>query len=149
MQDFFYKLLKGGSYSLPFLVKLYDKAKTFEMRYINDTSDITYNSEVYKAGTFKYTPNAFIHGFDGGGNFEIACSEYVIDLIESSKEIYLDVVGVLLENGAVQEIKSYHHHYGTASVKDMKLTIDFEADPRLQMTFPSLLWTVTNNKGNA
>lgn len=142
---------RNGGYSLPYLIKIYDPTETLVMFFINDTQDKTYNGQTYIASTFKYTPNASEYGLTGGGSLEIAVKDtQVIDLIESYKEIKLDVIGILNKaDGNVNELRTYKHHYCDVSCNRTTATFTFTKDDRLNMTFPALIWNAANNRGNA
>lgn len=141
---------RNGSYSLPYLVYLHDEDKNIEMRFVNDVNDIEYEGHVFKAGSFDYVPNPTVSGFDGGGKLTITVKKnLVIDLVETSKKIILEAVGVISRKGNVSELKSYVHKYGTVKVNRFQAVFSFAKDDRLDMTFPALLWNRDNNAGNA
>ena len=87
---------RNGGYSLPYLIKIYDPTETLVMYFINDINNKVYDGKTYIASAFKYTPNASELGLSGGGSLEIAVKDtQIIDLIETYKEVKLDVIGIL------------------------------------------------------
>ena len=139
-----------GRYTLPFLIKLHDDKNTIVMRFVNDVKSVTFNGDVYTAGTFTYTPNASEQGFTGGGTLEISVQgNAVIDLIETYREVRLEVVGCIMQDGNIAELKSFRHHYGKVRTDRATAKFTFERDDRLSMTFPALIWSAFNNRGNS
>ena len=139
-----------GRYSLPYLIKLHDDKNTIVMRFVNDVKSITFNGDVYTAGTFSYKPNASEQGLTGGGTLEISVQgNAVIDLIETYREVRLDVVGCIMQDGNIAELKSFRHHYGKVKTDRATAKVTFEKDDRLSMTFPALIWSAFNNRGNS
>lgn len=156
MNALFNELVKrNGAYSLPWLITLSDYEENTVLRYVNDVKDITFNNNLYKAETFKYTPNSGAQGFDGGGNLEISIYDKnaqpneIIDLIETYRKLKINIIGVLSKTGDVQEIRQFNHSYCRVTVSQGKAKFAFEKDDRLSMTFPALLWNAANNRGNA
>ena len=149
--NMFAKLIqRSGGYSLPFLIHLYDDEKNIELRFVNSDHNITYNDQVYIASSFSYSPNPSAYGFDGGGKLEIASRESnLIDLVERFYNIHLDVIGVMDEIGTITEIETFKHHYGTVTGDRKTLSFNFDKDDRLDMTFPTLIWSTQNNRGNS
>ena len=139
-----------GRYSLPYLIKLHDSENKIFMRFVNDTKNVTFNGKLYTAGTFRYTPNASEQGFSGGGSLEISVQgNAVIDLIETYRDVRLEVVGCIMQDGTIIEVKSFRHHYGKVKTDRATAKFTFEKDDRLSMTFPALIWSAFNNRGNA
>ncbi len=142
---------KNGSYSLPYLIHLYNSDGTSNLYAVNNTEDITYNGVTYSAAAFDYTPSSFVDGMDGGGKLEIAVKEHesLVDFVETSENIFLDVIGILSEDGEIDEISTFKHKYGTISGDRTSITFTYEKDDRLEMTFPALIWNYQNNRGNS
>lgn len=152
MSDLFTTLIqKAGAYNLPFLIHLYDSEGAISIRAVNDVDDVTYNGVTYSAAAFSYTPNADENGFDGGGSLEIALkeSDYLVDLVQTTGTVSLDVVGIVNASGEVEPIKTWSHKYGTISVTRTSAKFTYEKDDRLEMTFPALIWDYQNNRGNS
>lgn len=142
---------RSGGYSLPWLVLLTNG--TTNLRFINDADDYVYDDDTYAASTFGYAPNADDSGLSGGGSLQIAAAdanavESIIALIESSTAVQLIVTGVLLDDGTVSVIKMFQHDYGTVRWDGRTASFTFEADDRLSMTFPALIFSHYNNRGN-
>jgi len=142
---------RNGGYLLPWLITLTNGTTT--LRYINDTVSRIYETNTYAASTLSYSPNAQEHGFNGGGTLEIAASDAnevnsLIVFVDESTSVQLDVVGVLLENNTVSEIRTFRHNYGTVRLDGRKANFTFDADDRLTMTFPALIFSHYNNRGN-
>ena len=151
----FEKLIqRNGTYSLPYLIAISDYDNTMCLRFINNNQDLVYDGNTYKAAGFKYTASPNESGFCGGGTLEIAITpntdeNQIIDLIETYRHIKLQVIGILLDSGEVSVLERYSCSYGKVKVTRTKATFSFEKDNRLSMTFPALLWTGLNNRGNA
>jgi hypothetical protein len=142
---------RSGEYSLPWLVTIVSGAMT--LRFINDVDDLTYNSHIYKASTFDYSPNPSDTGFSGGGSLQIAAADAnevgsLIALIESAVSISFTVNGILLDDGTVSEIRMFEHQHGTVRWDGRTASFTFETDDRLAMTFPALVFSHYNNRGN-
>lgn len=144
---------RTGAYSLPWLIRLFDKAGEVSLRFINDTQDREFGGNTYKASSFAYLPAPSVVGFSGGGSLEIAITEnddeqnQIIDLIEEHRIVCLDVVGCLIEDGTVSVIKEYHHSYGSVEWDGKKASFKFDRDDRLDMTFPALIFSHYNCRG--
>lgn len=151
MNDNFIRMCKrSGGYSLPWLITIEGIAST--LRFINDADDFTYGGDIYKASTFGYSPNPDDTGMSGGGSLEIAAAdanevESIIALIEASSDIELNVIGVLLDGGVVSEIKLFQHQHGTVRWNGRTASFSFDADDRLSMTFPAIIFSHYNNRG--
>lgn len=146
---------RTGGYSFPWLIKIYDKNNTEALYFINDTQDRIYETITYKASSFSFTPGRDESGFGGGDQLEIAVSEMdaeqnkIIDMIETYRVICLDVIGCLLEDGTISEVKTFSNSYGSVEWDGKKAKFSFERDDRLDMTFPALVFSHYNNRGNA
>lgn len=150
MNGIFNTLSKSGGYSVPYLIKLHNSDNSVEYYFVNDNNSLVYNGHTYVASTFEYTPNAPTQGADGGGRLEIqVVDNLIIEALETYSTLYLEAVGVLLENGSVEEIRTHSHKYGEAVWQERTLTYTFEADDRMSMTFPALIFSTYNNRGNA
>lgn len=137
-------------FSAHFLIHIYNKSKTIEMFYVDNNENMTYNNQLYSASSFRYTPKVSTYGFDGGGKLEIAVKDtQIINLVELSNDIYLDVVACINEDGTISKVAGYNHHYGSLTGNRKTVTFDFEKDDRLSMTFPTLIWSTQNNRGNS
>lgn len=148
--DFEKLIQRRGAYSLPYLIHLYDDGGKISLYFINDVKDVSFGGNTYKAAAFSYTPNAAVMGFSGGGTLSIETDgNYVINLTDNNYTIRLDVIGALMEDGSVTEIRTYSHRYGKASFSKGKCDFTFDKDDRLQMTFPALIWSHLNNRGNS
>lgn len=147
----FEKLIsRHGGYSLPYLIYLHDEEKNIEMRFANSRDDLTFEGNVYKAGTFKYISNARKKGFNGGGKLEITVkNNQTINLVEYYDSIFLDVIGAIREGNQIEEMKRYSHHYGKLNGDRQKISFSFNPDERQEMTFPMLIWSGLNNHGNS
>jgi hypothetical protein len=141
---------RAGGYSLPWLIELSNGVKT--LRFINDVQSRIYGGHTYVASTFNYTPNPQENGLSGGGTLDIAAADAgdangIITLVQNATSIILEVVGVLLEDGTVSEIKTFSHSYGTVRLNGRDASFSFERDDRLGMSFPALIFTHYNNRG--
>ena len=146
----------NGTYSLPYLIHLSGSYKrngvtqTIDMRFINDAVSCSYDGNTYTATAFNYTPNASEYGLTGGGTLEISVvGNQIIDLVEQCSEITLEVVGCMMKNGTITEMKHFAHKNGTIKVNRNVATFTFKRDERLDMTFPALIWNSQNNRGNS
>lgn len=144
MRDFFRLLADGGAYSLPFLIHLYSGDGSIHIRLINDTRPLVWNGETYAASNFTYNPST-----DGGASFEVEIAETdrIIDILETSRTFNAEAVGLLYGSG-VSELSSHRHKYGDAVWTGKSLRVTFEADDRMDMSFPALTFNSWNNRGN-
>lgn len=150
MNSIFNTLRKSGGYTVPYLIRIYNAAGDINYYFINDNRSLEYDGHIYAASTFNYTPNANKQGADGGGRLEIqVVDNLLIEALETQTSLFLEAVGVLLKNGTVEEIKTHRHKYGEATWQERTLTYTFEADDRMGMTFPALIFSTYNNRGNA
>lgn len=150
MNSIFNTLRASGGYSVPYLIRLHDKDNTVQYYFINDNRSLVYDGHTYVASTFTYTPDVPLQGADGGGRLEIqVVDNLLIEALETFSTLFLEAVGVLLENGSVEEIKTHRHKYGEAVWQERTLTLSFEADDRMNMTWPALIFSTYNNRGNA
>ena len=141
---------QGGGYSLPYLIRLHSEDGEFSMCFVNDVSDVEYDGETYSAGSFSYVPNASESGFDGGGKLEITVhGNTVINLVETKRTVFLEVTGVINDDGEIEPVATFRHHYGSVSVDRSKASFTFEKDDRLSMSFPSMIFSTSNNRGNS
>lgn len=147
--DVFKKLARGGGYSLPYLVRLYQVGYT-PLYYVNNNEDVEFGGQVYKAASFKYTRPKQKNGVLTNGSLEITSLNDVLDMIEAANDLFeVQVVGVL-DGDEVTPLKIFHHRYGSiTSDESMKVTITFSNDDRLQMVFPPYTFDTNNNRGNA
>lgn len=144
-------MAEAGTYTLPYLIHLYSPDNSVNLYLINDNKSVTYNENEYKPAAFSYTPNADSSGFSGGGTFTVAAKErnLIIPLVDTYKEVYMEVIAVLNEKGTISELKKRNHHFASVSFENDKATFTFSKDDRLSMNFPSLIWNRLNNRGNS
>ncbi len=140
---------RTGGYSLPWLIKLSDHADSAALYFVNDVSDCVYDAVTYKASTFEYSPNEESMGMNGGGSLSITTADNaIIEMIETYYNLKLQVIGVL-HDSTVTPIRDYMAHYGSVRWDGKRATFNFERDDRLDMTFPALVFSHYNNRGNA
>ena len=150
MDVLYEKLLYGGGYSLPYLLHLYDGARdgstaTTHIRLINDARDLEWDGETWLASGFDFTPSD-----DGESNLKITVSGNGLKSLMDSEYVFnAEFTGILLEDGSVTPIRGYRRSYGTAVWSGKEAEITFESDDRMEMTFPALIFNVSNNRGNA
>ncbi len=138
------ELCEGGGYYLPFLLHIYGDDGT-GLFVCNSNADIDYGGRTFKASAFKYQPAS-----DGSASIEIDLIENhaLINLVENSSLLTVDAVGVI-SDGEVTPVSTYRNSYGKASWDGSKLSIQLAKDDRGDMTFPALLWSKYNNRGNS
>ena len=137
------KLLCGGGYSLPYLIRLSNDER--ELFFINDARNATYGGKTYLASSFNFTPSD-----DGDSTLEISVSDNeIITLIDEEDYFSAEFVGILLEDGFVRELRSWKKRYGRAKWNGKRAVITFTSDERLSMTFPALIFKGDNNRGNS
>ncbi len=150
MNSFETLIRRHGAYSLPYLIHLYDDDGNFDMRFVNNNENVIFNNETYIACGFSYKPNGSEDGFNGGGTLEIGVKDtLLIDLVESSDHVNLEVVATLRKNGTITQLYNILHHYGKATGTRTQISFEFDKDDRAEMTFPALIWNTLNNRGNA
>lgn len=137
------QLSNGGGYSLPYLLHIYNTLT--DVYVINDNADLTYGGHTYKASTFSYKPTE-----TGAATLEIETvdANQLINIVEGADNFNVDAIGVLYDD-TVTPINQYRHKYCSAEWDGRTMTLHLEADDRLDMTFPALLFTTYNNRGNA
>lgn len=141
---------RNQGFNLPYLINLYSEDRSIDLHFVNNTENVELDGVEYLASAFNYIPSAALYGFDGGGVLEITPKEdRLINLVESSSYIFLDVIGTLDEQDDISEIKAFHHKYGSISGNREKITFTYAKDDRPDMTFPSLIWSTQNNRGNS
>lgn len=148
--EVFNALSNGGSFALPYLIRM-QHPDFGALYFVNNNEDVTYKNNVYKASAFKYTRPQTVGGVLKKGQLQItAIGNSVIEIIDTSDELFtVDAVGVI-DDGEVTPIKSFRHQYGSVSTDEsMKITITFSNDDRLDMTFPPYVFDTDNNRGNA
>ena len=150
-QNFARLCRRSGGYSLPWLITISDGTTT--LYFINDADDLSYGGNLYKASAFSYGPAASDNGFSGGGSLQIAAADAnevnsLIGLIEASDELSFDALGILLDDGTVNELKAFRHQHGRVSWNGRTASFTFDPDDRLGMTFPALIFSHYNNRGN-
>lgn len=137
----------SGSYSLPYLIHLYNKKHDIDMYFVNDTEDHVFEGVTYSAESFHYQPSPSEYGLTGGGTLEISVvGNQVIDLAHT--DINLDVIGVIQEDGEITKLKQFSHRNGRVTMNRNKAKFVFSRDERLDMSFPALVWNAQNNRGN-
>lgn len=143
-------LQHGGPFALPFLLKLYHPTAG-ALYYVNNTEDVEFNGNIYKAGSFKYTKPRTMGGVLTNGSLEITALEELRDLIENSDELFkVEAVGIIDKAGDITPIKIFRHQYGTVTTTErMTVVINFTNDDRLEMVFPPYVFDADNNRGNA
>lgn len=144
--ELFNKLFNGGKYALPYLIKF--SCGSNIIRLVNNNEDVTYNNETYTASSFDYTPPEY----NGeGGSLDITGIEsgLVEFLEEADSSIQLDVVGVLVENGEVQQLRQYQHFYGSVSFgEDLKISFQLARTDKLEIQFCPYKFDADNNRAN-
>ena len=143
-------LYRGGAFSLPYLIEMRHPSYG-SLYFVNNNEDVTYNGNIYKASAFKYTRPKTAGGILQNGSLEIsAIGNDAIDIIESSDELFTVTAVGVINDGNITPIKSFKHQYGSATTDEqMKLTITFTNDDRLNMVFPPYVFDADNNRGNA
>lgn len=136
-----------GGYSLPYLIQLSNVAGTTNLYYVNDVEDLTYGGHTYTGVSFEYAPQAGRSGYGGGGTLSLPALPEVIALMETNKNLVFTSIGVLLESGAVAEVKQFQHTYCKASWGGRRITLTFEKDDKANMTFPALIFSHYNCRG--
>lgn len=143
---------RTGGYSLPWLIQLSNQTDT--LYFVNNNANVSHGGNTYVATTFDYIPSQKENGLSGGGSLDIAASDAnevggIISLIQNATQISLGVIGVMIDGGTVSEIKNYSHSYGTVSLDGRVARFTFNRDDRLGMSFPALIFSHYNNRGNA
>lgn len=145
----FEKLFNGGNFALPYLIK-FSHPTLESVLLVNNNENIVFNGEEFKASTFDYSPPSP----DGTGatlNISSLPGENdLFEFIENSDDKYiLEVVGLIVD-GEIQQIKTYRHFHGVATMEQNgQISFSLEGDDRLQMTFPPYVYDTDNNRGNA
>lgn len=135
------ELTEGGLFTLPFLLHIYDV--TTDIYLINDNTNLTYNGHIYKAASFIYSPSV-----NGDATLETSVHDNaeLLNIVGRSRRFNCDLVGVF-KGGEIVPIGTYKHQYGEAAWDGDKFQIKLNADDRLEMTFPALIFNSYNNRG--
>ena len=142
MDAVYEKLLAGGAWSLPYLIRLWNDSR--ELCFVNDARNAEWNGKTYAASAFEFTPSD-----DGDSTLEIeACDNKIITLIDEGESFNAEFVGVLMEGGQIRELCGWKRRYGKANWNGKSASITFSSDDRLSMTFPALIFNSDNNRGN-
>lgn len=146
--ELFDRFFNGGKFSLPYLIRLYHP-KSGTIRLVNNNESVWFRNELYEASSFEYTPG----GTDGkGASLKVTgIDNTLIEFVENADFRYrLDVVGVVIDGGTIQQIHSYVHFYGSVSYDDgMQVQFQLGRDDRLDMTFCPYTYDTDNNRANA
>lgn len=143
-------LANGGGYALPFLIDVYHPINGV-LHFVNNTENIIYNDIEYIASTFNYTRPKTKGGTLKNGSLEITIiNNELIEMLDASDELLkINAVGIIADHNTVTPFKSFMHQYGNITISDeMKLTISFTNDDRLEMRFPPYTFDSDNNRGN-
>lgn len=146
-EEAFNRLLNGGVFSVPYLLKFSCVGCT-DVCVVNNIDDVVYDGTTYKAASFEYLPP---DNMGSGASLKInAFDNNLIEFVENANENYrLDVIGIIAENGEVQPLKQYKHFYGTVSYNEKEeLNFELGTDDRLEMTFPPYKFDTDTNRGN-
>jgi hypothetical protein len=138
---------RNAGYAYKWLIKINKGENNIYL--INDTKNCIYDNQIYEASNFIYAPDPEQLGFTGGGSLEITTLDNnLIYFLESEGVVKVEIVGVMID-GDVQPIEFYNHVYCSVTWDARKANFQFEPDDRLDMTFPALIFSHYNNRGNA
>jgi len=113
---------------------------------INDTKPIIYEDKTFLPSSFGYAPKEKVHGFDGEGSLKITTVDNnLIYWLERNENIQLKVIAVMVDD-VVQEVKVYNHQFCSATWNAKEITLNFKKDDRLNMAFPSLIYSAHTNR---
>ena len=149
--EIFEALARGGNFALPYLIRM-SHTQYGALYFVNNNEDIAYDGQTYRASAFKYTRPKNVGGSLQAGALDItAIDNNVIDILDTSDELFkVDVIGVLVNGSEVQPLKQFHHQYASVTISnEMKVTLNFKNDDRLDMNFPPDVFDADNNRGNA
>ena len=137
------RLLSGGAYSLPYLIRLWNE--DYDFRFVNDNRPVSWGGNTYAASAFNFTPSD-----SGDSTLEIeVCDNQLISMLDAGTSFDAEFVGIILEGGTVQELRGWKKRYGKAKWTGKSATVTFPPDDRLSMTFPALVFNGDNNRGNS
>ena len=144
-----YRLLfEGGNYAKQWLIKLSHETAG-DLYYVNNNENVTFDSQLYKAANFDYTPPNQ-NGEGGSLSISTVDNDDLFEWVENADYRYsLEVVGIL--NGSeVQELRAYKHFYGSVSMgENNELIFSLESDGKLGMTFNVYKYDTDTNRGNS
>lgn len=146
MSGLFKKLSFGGGFAYKYLLHLYNEQRHIYL--INSKVNLNYKGYEFLGSSFEYNPSE-----NGGGSLKIELVENggnAIKMFDESYNFNAEICGCLLEDGTVQEIGNYFHRNGNASWNGKEGTVEFDKDPRLNMTMPcaTVIFDSSNNHGN-
>lgn len=135
---------RHASYAYKWLIELSQGEDKIFL--INDTSSKIFNNEIYLPSNFVYTPKESLHGFDSEGTLKITTVDNnLIYWLERNENIKLKVIAVMIDD-VIQEVKTFNHQFCTATWNANEITLKFKKDDRLEMAYPSLIYSAHTNR---
>lgn len=135
---------RHASYAYKWLIELSQGEDKIFL--INDTASKLFNNELYFPSNFVYTPKESLHGFDSEGTLKITTVDNnLIYWLERNENIKLKVIAVMIDD-VIQEVKTFNHQFCTATWNANEITLKFKKDDRLEMAYPSLIYSAHTNR---
>ena len=143
--NIFRQLAEGGAFNFPTLLHIRDIANNRNFYFVNDNTNFVHNGTTYQASSFSFSGQT---DDDSVLEIEIVENNLLINLLEENLSFVIDTVGVF--NGEeVEEFTPLSFNYGSATCDGKKLSLTLSKDDRMNMTFPALIFTNYNNRGNS
>lgn len=148
--DIYSALSHGGRFSLPYLFKIEQGENT--LRLVGNTEAVEYDGDTYLPSNLSYTPPSSNGGvLKGGGLTATMIGNSLPEIFRKADDLMrIQVVGAIANDGTVSPVRIFRHRYGSVTVSnDMEMSIAFDGDDRMSMTFPAAIFDADNNRGNA
>lgn len=135
---------KNASYAYKWLIEL--SQNDDKIRLVNNNTSVIYKEQVYGASSFLYTPKEQVLGFNSEGSLKITTVDNsLIYWLERNENIKLKVIAVMIDD-VIQEVKTFNHQFCTATWNANEITLKFKKDDRLEMAYPSLIYSAHTNR---
>ena len=135
---------RHASYAYKWLIEL--SQGDDKIRLVNNTQGVSYQNNSFLASNFIYTPNESLHGFDSEGTLKITTvGNNLIYWLERNENIKLKVIAVMIDD-VIQEVKTFNHQFCTATWNANEITLKYKKDDRLEMAYPSLIYSAHTNR---
>lgn len=135
---------KNASYAYKWLIELSQNDDKIYL--VNNNASVIFKEQVYEASNFLYTPKEQVLGFNSEGSLKITTVDNnLIYWLERNENIKLKVIAVMIDD-VIQEVKTFNHQFCTATWNANEITLKFKKDDRLEMAYPSLIYSAHTNR---
>lgn len=143
--NFYRQLAEGGFFNLPFLLHIKDIANDTDLFLVNDNVSVTYENTTYAPCSFQLNAHS---DEDSSLEIDLVENDSIINMLEENS--VLSVESLAYFNGVEKmDFLPLVFSYGSASWSGEKLSLKLSKDDRMGMSFPALIFTTYNNRGNS